>query len=197
MRSMRPLLIAAVGLGALPSLCAAQAPPGAPAGAPSREQILSRLLTFDRNQDGRLTRDEIPDERLLRLFDRADADRDGVATREELTAVAAQIAAEGPPAGGPGGFGPGGRGGFAGPPEPGQILPPFLRERLKLTADQTKQLEALQKEVDARLAKILTDDQKKQLAAMRQRGPGGTGGFGRRGGPGGFGRPGRPPGRSE
>jgi Spy/CpxP family protein refolding chaperone len=80
---------------------------------------------------------------------------------------------------GPGRGGPGGRGGppggFGGPPRPGQILPPFLMERLKLTAKQKKQLEELQKEVDKKLAKILTDEQKKQLKQM----PGGPG----RGGP--------------
>ena len=79
--------------------------------------------------------------------------------------------------------------GPGGPPRPGQILPPFLQERLSLTADQKKQLEELQKEVDAKLAKILTDEQKQQLKEMRERGPGGgPPGFGPPGG----GRPGQP-----
>lgn len=76
---------------------------------------------------------------------------------------------------GKGGFQPGGKGGFGGgfrPPQPGQIMPPFLQEQLKLTADQKKELEALQKDVDAKLDKLLTDDQKKQLKEMRERGPG-------------------------
>jgi hypothetical protein len=55
---------------------------------------------------------------------------------------------------------------------------------LNLTADQTKQLDDLQKEVDEKLAKILTDDQKKQLQEMRNRG-GPGGGFAGRGGDGG------------
>jgi len=76
---------------------------------------------------------------------------------------------------GPGGFA--GPGGLGGPPRPGQILPPFLMERLNLTADQKKQLEQLQKEIDSKLGKILTEEQKKQLEDMR-RGPGGPGGFG-------------------
>jgi hypothetical protein len=69
-----------------------------------------------------------------------------------------------------------------GRPRPGEILPRFLRDRLELTADQEKQIEALQKDVDARLAKILTDEQRQQLKALRERGPGG---FGPPGGPGG------------
>jgi Spy/CpxP family protein refolding chaperone len=95
--------------------------------------------------------------------------------------------------GGPGGFGaggfpggPGGPGGFGPPggfPQPGQVLSERLQDTLKLTADQKKQLEELQKDVDGKLDKILTDDQKKQLKDMRDRRPGGAGGPGGPGGP--------------
>src|SRR5262249_22759038 len=77
-----------------------------------------------------------------------------------------------------GGGGPG-RGGFGGPPQRGQILPSFLQEHLSVTADQQKQFEELQKEVDGKLTKVLNDAQRKQLREP----PGGGG----RGGPGGFG----------
>jgi Spy/CpxP family protein refolding chaperone len=81
--------------------------------------------------------------------------------------------------GGPGGPG----GGFGGPrPKPGTILPGPMQESLKLTADQKKQIDELQKVVDEKLAKILTEEQKKQLKEMAER-P--IGGFGRPGGPGG------------
>jgi outer membrane protein assembly factor BamB len=62
--------------------------------------------------------------------------------------------------GGPGG-GPGG--GAFGPPQPGQILPPFLQDRLNFTDDQKKQVKQLQKDVDDQLSKLLTDEQKKTL----------------------------------
>jgi outer membrane protein assembly factor BamB len=62
--------------------------------------------------------------------------------------------------GGPGG-GPGG--GAFGPPQPGQILPPFLQDRLSLTDDQKKQVKELQKDVDDQLSKLLTDEQQKTL----------------------------------
>ena len=76
-----------------------------------------------------------------------------------------------------------------------------MSEMLKLTDDQKKQIDALQKDVDEKLAKVLTDDQKKQLKEMKDRGPGGFGGFpggaGGKGGPGGGarrqGRPRRQP----
>lgn len=93
--------------------------------------------------------------------------------------------------GGKGGFGgkggPGGFGGFG--PAIGQVMPVFVQDQLKLTDEQKKQLEALQKDIDAKLDKLLTDEQRKQLKEMKERGgrPGGPGGFGggRPGGPGG------------
>src|SRR5207248_675107 len=63
---------------------------------------------------------------------------------------------------GPGGKGPGGFGGPGGPPEPGQLLPMFVQDMLKLTDEQRKQLDAAQKEITAKLDKILTEEQSKQ-----------------------------------
>jgi Spy/CpxP family protein refolding chaperone len=86
------------------------------------------------------------------------------------------------------------------PPAPGQVLSPFIQDELKLTPEQKKQVAELQKDIDARLVKILTSEQKKSLQDMRP-GPGGFGGFGGFGPPGGFpgggppgGFPGGPPG---
>ena len=155
--------------------------------APSVDRIVARMMAFDKNKDGKLTRDEITDPRLLRLFDRADANHDGVVTKEELTDLAKKMVAESGSRGGgfggpgspdsgdgPGGFGP--PGGFnpggprrGGPPQPGQVLSPGLQDMLQLTADQKKQVAALQKEVDGKLAEILTDAQKKQLKSMQTR----------------------------
>jgi outer membrane protein assembly factor BamB/Spy/CpxP family protein refolding chaperone len=106
---------------------------------------------------------------------------------------------EPPQRGAPGGAGRGaggrgGAGGFGGFAQPGQILSPGLQERLKLTADQKKQLDELQKDIDGKLAKILTEEQNKQLKDMQQGGGrGGRGGFGGAGGgAGGFGNPPQP-----
>jgi hypothetical protein len=54
---------------------------------------------------------------------------------------------------------------------------------LKVSAAQRKRLEDFQKEIDQRLETLLTEDQKKQLEAMRQ--PRVAGGPGRGGPPGG------------
>ena len=57
------------------------------------------------------------------------------------------------------------------------MLPPRAQEQLNLTADQQKQLVALEAEVKAKLEKILTPEQLRQLEQMRpprpQSGPGG------------------------
>jgi len=198
--------------------------------------IVTKMMAFDKNKDGKLTKDEITDPRLVRLFDQADSDKDGVVTKEELTALATKLEAEvpagggrggrgggpddggpgGPGGGGPGGFdggpggpgggGPGGPGGGGpggpgggrgrGMPQPGQVLPPMLQDALQLSADQKKQVAELQKDVDTKLAKILTEAQLNQMKQMRQRGPGmggpGGGGPGGQGGGGGQGGPGGP-----
>jgi hypothetical protein len=78
---------------------------------------------------------------------------------------------------------PGAKGFGFGPPPLGQVMPPFVQDRLKLTDAQKKDLEALQKDVDAKIEKMLTDEQKKQFKEMKERGPG-------RAGPGGPGGPG-------
>ncbi len=204
---MRSFMCAMMCLGtlAIASTLVAQ-PPGQGRGnsakAAGASDLVAAMMAFDANKDGHLTRSEVTDERLLRLFDRADADKDGTVTKSELNAlqVRERAAARGRSGGfggpgGPGGFGgpgggPGGFGGPGGPPRPGQILPGMLRQRLSLTPDQEKQVDALQKEVDAKLAKILSAEQNEQLKQMRNRGPGGFGPGGPPpGGPGGFGPP--------
>jgi hypothetical protein len=172
----------------------------------SNAPIVVKMMAFNKKKDGKLTKDEVTDERLHRLFDQADTNKDGVVTKEELMALAAKLDTEGRDGdrggpggrggdgpgrrgpggpGGRGGDGPGGRGGPGGPggpPQPGLILAPPLQDALKLTDEQKKQLDELQKEVDGKLAKILTDEQKKQLKEMKDNpGRGGPGGRGDRG----------------
>ncbi len=105
----------------------------------------------------------------------------------------ASTATSQPPGGG------GGGGGKGGPPkfEIGVIFPAQLKKDLKLTADQEKSLDAMEKDLKEKLDKLLTDDQKKTIENFRpgrggQGGPGGPGGGGGggKGGPPGGGPPG-------
>ncbi|HVX15807.1 MAG TPA: EF-hand domain-containing protein [Pirellulales bacterium] len=156
---------------------------------------VAKMMAFDKDEDGKLSKAEVTDARLEALFDRADADKDGVVTKEELTALFTREAASVRAGGGPGGRGgppPGGPGGAGrfGPPEGspfgrpriGEVLPRFLQDELELTSRQRAKLDELQADVDERLARILTEEQRQTLAEMRDRGPGGP----PPGGPGGF-----------
>jgi hypothetical protein len=79
----------------------------------------------------------------------------------------------------PVGFGPGA------PPRPGEMITSSLRQKLKLTDEQIAKVDELQKQADQKLAKVLTEEQAKQLKEMGER-------FARGGPPGGF--PGGPAG---
>ena len=139
------------------------------------DALVTRMMVFDVNKDGTLTKAEISDDRLLRLFERADTNHDGLVTKTELTTLAVKEVSN------VRSFGPRGRGGTGGPGgpmmgfRPGQVLPPMFQQILNLSAEQKAQLAILQKEVDAKLAKVLTTDQQQQLKNMQSRGPGGPG----------------------
>jgi Spy/CpxP family protein refolding chaperone len=63
---------------------------------------------------------------------------------------------------------PGGLGGL----QPGQVLPARIQQQLDLTADQKEKIEKLQKDVEAQLKKILTEEQNKKLDELKQGGGG-------------------------
>jgi EF hand len=224
MKKTVPILLAFAGVAMLMSWAAAQPPAGkADDKDYSNSSIVTKMMAFNTKKDGKLTKEQVTDPRLHRLFDLADTNKDGVVTREELLALAAKLEAEIGPAGGKGcpkgkgfgGFGdkgdkgprgkgpgfdddkgpkdkggfdddkkgPKGKGPKGPPPRPGQILPPFVQDMLNLTGDQRKQLDTLQKEVDTRLGKILTEEQRTQLKEMQDKGPGKGPGFDDKKGP--------------
>jgi hypothetical protein len=83
------------------------------------EDIIERLLSFDKNKDGLVTKDELP-ERMQDLIARGDTNKDGALDKEEIRKLAEDLAREGAGRGnGPGGRlppGPPGRGAPAGLP---------------------------------------------------------------------------------
>jgi outer membrane protein assembly factor BamB len=220
MRNLAILVLVSFGVGLATATAMAQPPGDAPRRAPKSaadkaaevDALVSRMMAFDKNKDGKLTRDEVTDSRLQRMFDQADANHDGAVTKDELVAWATKAVADetvgsdarrdmGPPDAGPGpsrrrrgpgrrGFGGPAFGGFGARTKPGQILSASAIETLKLTDQQKKEEADLQKHVDTELGTILTARQKQRLKDLQQAGgPGGPGGFGpgRRGrrGPGG------------
>lgn len=66
--------------------------PGGERGGPRADnsaEVVARLMQNDKNGDGKLSADELP-ERMRGLVTRADVDKDGFATKEELTKALAQ-----------------------------------------------------------------------------------------------------------
>jgi len=144
------------------------------ASAATADELTDTLMAFDRNADGRLERAEVP-ERFQGLFDRADGNKDGALTRDELkqSATASAQAGEGrgPRGGGRegGGFGRG-RGG---------PVDPLMRA---LDADRDGALS--QSEIAGAAAALTTLDVNHdgQLSGeeLRPAAPGGPGGRGER-----------------
>jgi photosystem II stability/assembly factor-like uncharacterized protein len=131
------------------------AAPGAAApGGRGPGGFADRLKEMDANKDGKITKDEVP-EQMLRLFDRADANTDGAIDEAELKAMAERAgrgrSQGGPGAGGPGTGGPAGgnrgeRGGQGGGPAgPGADRPdasdPYHPGRL-ISLETPKKVEA-------------------------------------------------------
>lgn len=95
-------------------------------GAPNADVTVDRILSFDKNKDGKITKDELP-ERLQYLLELGDTNKDGALDKEEIEKLVANQQGFG----GFGGFGgpkgakgfPGGGkgGGFAGGPQAGGI----------------------------------------------------------------------------
>lgn len=61
-----------------------------------------------------------------------------------------------------------GIGGFGRGGTPGQALSTGLQERLKLSEEQKKKVEELQKELDSKINSILTEEQRKQLDEIKK-----------------------------
>jgi hypothetical protein len=163
------LALTLIGIGA------AQPPPGGQdkfgkkggkkGGGLTADAIVDRIMSFDKNNTGKVTKDDLP-ERLQYLIEQGDTNKDGALDREEIRALAEKLAQGGPPdgfgKGGPDGFGKGKKGppfgkGFGGP---GAIA--AVDQRL---ADLEERLESMLQEV------------KDLRTMMKKKGPGPKGGF--------------------
>lgn len=78
---------------------------GAPGGAPGGGNPAERIMGFDKDDDGKVSEDEMPDWMRERMLERADTNGDGAIDREEAEAMAKRMRGPGGPGGGPGGPG--------------------------------------------------------------------------------------------
>lgn len=117
---MKKTLLTAFALTLTSGSLMAQPPGGGGRGGDSSE-LVTRMLNFDENKDGKLSKDELP-ERLQGMFARADKDEDGFLSKDEISAdLGSRTGGEGAGRGGRGGEGGpgGGRGGRGGEGGPG------------------------------------------------------------------------------
>src|SRR5207248_6618154 len=83
---------------------------GKKGGGLTEEDVVDRIMSLDKTNSGNVTKDDLP-ERLQYLIEKGDTNKDGALDRDEVKALAAKIAKEGP-------FD--GFGGFAGKGPPGK-----------------------------------------------------------------------------
>jgi hypothetical protein len=137
--------------------------PSKPMPAPTPPQLVQVLPTFLRDPL------KVTDEqsgRLAELQKELEAKVDHLLTEEQKKQMHAPAPSPGP-------------GAPTAPvvaPDAVQVLPVALRPRLKLTEEQKKRAEELQKEAEQRMGQILTSEQLKQLKEMRERFVNGWGG---------------------
>jgi cytochrome c peroxidase len=109
------------------------------------DQIVERIMAFDRNKDGKVTRDELP-ERMQHLIAQGDTNKDGALDREEVKKLASKLASERPFPDFGGrrgrGFPFGGLGGPRGRGFPGDPVERALRD-VKLYEEQKKKVEGI------------------------------------------------------
>jgi len=117
------------------------------------------VMTSPEQNRLRLTDDQKKD--LVALQKAVDTRFDKVLTEAQRKQIKSVFAPSGPGQGNPAAGNPSG-------PQPGRILSPAQQDTLKLSPEQRKRMEEIQKEIDAKLETLLTEEQKRQLQGMRQ-----------------------------
>jgi hypothetical protein len=151
--------------------------PGEP-GRLGADDVVERIMAFDKNKDGKVTKDELA-ERMHNLITRGDANKDGALDKNEIKKLATA----------PGGFGFGGRGeiridgpGPGGPflsrsivagPAPGPGFPgpgaiDGVIDDLKLSGKKKDQALAAVKAHEENVRKVLDQSRAELLQTMKQ-----------------------------
>jgi|GEM_PF-5623482 len=158
------------------------------------DDIVARIMSFDKNKDGKVTKDELP-ERMQCLIERGNTNKDGALDKDEIKKLAATLAPS-PGAFGPGGFGVGGAtiegfrvgpggpggpnvgfgggqvagGGFIGPgpgPSPGGAIEGVIDD-MKLTGKKKEQAMAAAKAHHENVRKLMDQARAQLLQKMKE-----------------------------
>jgi hypothetical protein len=146
----------------------------------SVDDVVEHIMAFDRNKDGKITRDELP-ERMHFLIELGDTNKDGALDREEVKKLAARLATA---PGGPGGpraltlergdfrAGPGvggfARGEFRFGPGPGPGVIEGVVDDLKLSGKKKDQALAAAKAHEENVSKLLEQARAELLQKMKE-----------------------------
>jgi Spy/CpxP family protein refolding chaperone len=141
-------------------------PPGP--GGPGREgrgvpveSLIDRVMSFDKNKDGKVSRDELP-ERMHYLIERGDTNKDGALDREEVKALVDRLDRNGPARDpGPPPPGPGGP-----PPGPGALERTL--DELKLTDEQKTRADRIVRAHHEQVRKVLEQSRQDLLKQMKE-----------------------------
>lgn len=164
----------------------------------SADEIVERIMSFDKNKDGKVTKDELP-ERMQDLITKGDTNKDGALDKEEIKKLAADLSRDQSFRGFDGRDGPGGdfrrapfgRGGPPGGFPPGGGLQQRALDELKLSDSKRDRAEAavradrenVRKLTDLarsdlllKMKEVLNAEEFKRIKAATDRpsGPGGT-----------------------
>jgi hypothetical protein len=186
---MAALVLAGAGVAQPPEN--KQAPPGGlvrPAPIPL-EDIVERIMSFDKNKDGKVTKEELP-ERMHHLIALGDTNKDGALDKEEIKKLVKKLASApgrfggpgdirvgfrvgaGPGPGpittarGPGGFGVGGAVRFGPGPRPGAIE--GVVDDLKLSGKKKDQATAAVKAHQENVRKLMDQARAQLLQKMKE-----------------------------
>jgi hypothetical protein len=181
MRSIALVLTSALPAALVLAVAAVAQPPD-PRQGPQRglvrpaplsvDDIVERIMAFDKNKDGKVTRDELP-ERMQFLIELGDTNKDGALDRDEVKKLAARLAAAA--GGGPGipGVGVGGlqvrgdaRFGFGPGPGPGAIE--GVVDDLKLSGKKKDQALAAAKAHEENVRKLMDQARADLLQKMKE-----------------------------
>jgi EF hand len=151
----------------------------------SVDQIVERIMAFDKNKDGKVTKDELP-ERMQDLIAQGDTNKDGALDKDEVKKLATKIANEGPRGlgalgrfGGRGGPGDGFRGGRGG--VEGALADLKLSDKKKETAEAAvkayqenvrKLTDLARADLLLKMKDVLSDEEYKKFKEALDRPPG-------------------------
>jgi hypothetical protein len=132
----------------------------------SVDDIVERIMSFDKNGDGKVTRDELP-ERMHFLIEMGDTNKDGALDRDEIRKLAIKLATN-PRGVGPGGFGVRTDARFGPGPGPGPGGVEAVVDDLKLSGKKKDQALAAARAHEENVRKLMEQSRADLLRKMKE-----------------------------